>query len=739
MTAAEGDAAPEAERPPRRRRLTRRRFLIGAASGAGLLLVGAPIALDRGRPFLAEQVLERGIGDPEIPEPMVWFELTPAGVTLHVPKIEMGQGIHTALAQIALAELPLLDADTLAVVQADTRRGFAGGTMFTFGSTSVSSLYQPLRTAAAAVREMLLADAAERLGADRQQLAMTPGEISVFGQATAVSVAEIVRDHEGTWEPPEDADLLTDPSAPIPDLPRVDMRDKLTGSAVYGYDARLPGMRYGAVARPPRFGAELVSAQAPDWFADEGVELVLDLEAGFAGVVAPSRTLAWNARDALDTAWSGGTTASTEDLEAALDAEDGAVIRRTGNLREALADGTVVEAAYRTPYAAHAHLEPLAALATVTPATDDAPAQVEAWVPTQAPDTVIDQTRELLGDDAEVVVHVTYLGGSFGRKGSQDAALEAVRLSRAAGVPVHVGWTREEDLRHGLYRPPTHTRLRGTVGTEGRIRGVEQHSSSGDIIWAVAGLPEFVRGTLGFDPGTLLGQFLPYDLPAYRVHNQRQQLEVPTGPWRGLGLLPNVFATESFVDELALAAGVDPLAFRLDHLPATETGDRLAAALRAAAEESGWDTPPEPGRGRGIACSVEHDTVVAQVAEVSVTGGEITVHRVVCVVDPGLVISESGARLQSVGSVVMGLSSALLEHLPIADGAVLPGNVDGYPILPLDRTPPIDVTLVESSEVPHGLGEPVLGPVAAAVANAVAAATGERLRTLPLRPTEESA
>lgn len=299
---------------------------------------------------------------------------------------------------------------------------------------------------------------------------------------------------------------------------------------------------------------------------------------------------------------------------------------------------------------------------------------------------------------------------------------------------MHVGLTREEDLQHGIYRPPTRTRLRGSVEPDGRIRGVEQHSASGDIIWSVAGLPEPVRDLLGFDPGTLLGQFLPYRMGVYRVVNQREQLPVPTGPWRGLGLLPNTFAFESFVDELAHAAGQDPLAFRLMNLPDTEEGRRLAAVLKAAADTAGWATDPAAGRARGIACSLDIGTAVAHVAEVSVEGGQVIVHRVVAAVDPGLVIHPAGARLQAVGSIVMGLSSTLTEELVVQGGAVVPSNFDTYPILTLAQTPPIDVVFVASDDTPRGMGEPVIGPTAAAVANAVFALTGERLRALPLRP-----
>lgn len=731
---------------PQRRRITRRRLLLGAAAGAGLLIVGAPVALDRGRPWIAQQVLERGPGSPEIPEPMVWFQLTATNITLYVPKIEMGQGVHTALAQIASEDLAL-DPGQLQVVQADTNRGFAGNAQFTFGSTSVATLYTPLREAAAAVLSMLADEAAGRLGVHVSSLTAAGGRFSAQGRS--VDYGELVAGKVDEWRLPDNPPVRSELTCIGGEFGRVDMRDKLTGRAVYSYDARVPGMHFGAVARPPRFGATLRSAGAGTAQRRPGVLAVIDVDAGFAGVVAPTRTQAWAALADLDLQWEGGTDADNDALDAMLPADSGSVVRRHGNLDEALGQGTLVEAAYRTPLAHHAHLEPIAALVTVDgPRQDGDPWQVRAWVGTQAPGAAADALREFFGDDHEVTVYPTQLGGSFGRKGSQDAAVEAARLARAAGAPVHVGWSRTEDLRHGIYRPPSHTRLRGSV-RDGRIVGVEQHSASGDIIWAVAGLPEFVRDTLGFDPGTLLGQFLPYSMDAYRVVNQREQLPVPTGPWRGLGVFPNVFALESFVDELAVAAGVDPLQFRLDNLPGDEAGRRLSAVLTKAAGESGWYTgafagTPRGGsdgitagvRGRpalGIACCLDHDTAVAIVAQVALRDGRIDVQRVVVAVDPGLVINPAGARLQAVGSVVMGLSSTLLERLDVADGAVTQANFDDYPILTMGRTPPIDVHFVASDDRPRGMGEPVLGPVAAAVANAAFAASGQRLRSLPLR------
>lgn len=738
---ADSPAAGDAAEPgasgdrPWRWRVGRRRLLIGAGATLGSLLVGAPVALELGRPKLAEWMLERGTGPVEIPESsLVWFELTRQGITLHVPKIEMGQGIHTALAQVAAEELRVRPGQ-LTVVQADTARGFPLATMFTFGSSSVASLYTPIREAAAGVRAMLAVDAARLLGVEPKSLTAADARFLITGTERQIAYTDVIVAHRGPWREPEEQPELRparDFAVIGTSAPRVDIRAKVLGEATYGYDARVPGMSYGAFAVPPRFGAELRSAEPGDAPDLPGVQrVVIDLEAGFAGVVADTRTRAWAAVRALRLRWSEGTRVDASAVERQVTAGEGVVLRRDGAIGRALAEGRIVEAEYRTPLAAHAHLEPLAALARVAPGPTG---KVEVWAPTQSPETVVNDLHAALGDDREVVVHVTQLGGSFGRKAGQHVAVAAARLSAAAGRPVHVGWTRETDLRQGFYRPPTHTKLRGAVGKDGRIRGVAQFSAAGDIIWAVAGLPEPVRSLLGFDPGGLLGKFLPYDLPAYQVVNRREQLPVPTGPWRGLGLLPNTFALESFLDELAEAAGADPLAFRLAHLrKAGKQGRRLQAVLRAAARMARWDEPLPTGRGRGIACSGDAGTVVAIVAEVDLSDGQLRVTGVDVAVDCGLVVNPAGARLQAQGSVVMGLSSTLREELQVRDGQVVSDNFDSYRIQEMADTPPVRVTFVGGGEVPHGMGEPVVGPVPAAVANAVRAAGGPRLRRLPLR------
>lgn len=724
--------------PEMRWRTTRRRFLIGSGV-LGALGVGAYFGVQEGRPALADAFGNASLGGGAPIKPLLWFGVTPEdGVTFHVPKAEMGQGIHSALAQIACEELEL-DIAQLKIAPADADHGFGRSEYFTFGSSSVSSLFTPLRHAAAGLRELLRLEAAKQLGVPVTEIVALRG--ACFARTApqkALSYGQIVAARVGEWTDAEPSAAQTLPALKPAkafnlvgrSTPRVDTRAKLTGQPVYGYDARVPGMLYGAVARAPRFGAVLQTAEAGTAQTMPGVKtVVLDVKNNFAGVVADTRTRARAALEALKLTYTDGSRINQDELEALVTAKRGAgvVIKKRGN---ATLTGEITEAAYRTPLAAHAHLEPLAAL------VDFRADAVEAWLPTQAANLEETALKQLAGE-RRIIVHQMELGGSFGRKGAQSAALEAARLSQAAGVPVHVGWTRLEEMRHSFYRPPSHTLLRGGLTSEGKIAALEQTVASGDILFGAIKLPVLddpIKDLIGFDFGALSGIFTPYDIPNYFVRSQRIKLPVPTGAWRGLGLMPNTFALESFMDELALAANSDPLEFRLRHIPDTADGERMQRCLEDVARRSDWKTPAQSGRARGIAFSLSTDTAVAMVAEVSVQNAQITVHRVTASVDAGLIVNPANATLQARGSIVMGLSSTLIEKLTVKDGAIEQSNFDDYPILRLKQTPPqIDIHFIPDGDAPFGMGEPVIGPVAAAVTNAVFALTTQRLRELPLK------
>ena len=412
---------------------------------------------------------------------------------------------------------------------------------------------------------------------------------------------------------------------------------------------------------PPRFGATLESASAGQAEKQVGVvQVVLDVAGSFAGVVAQTRTQARNALKLLELSWVGGTTISQAEIDTLVTAKkgQGVVIRRRGRsgLNENVEGGNLVTASYRTPFAAHAHLEPLAALVDVQEKS------IRAWVGTQASAMDESAIKKVVPGNRTVTVYPMQMGGSFGRKGTQSAAPEAARLSAAVGKPVHVAWTREEEMQHSFYRPPSHTLLRATL-ENGLITGVEQVTASGDIIFAFIPIPEFAKNILGFDFGVLSGQFFPYKIPNYHVRSKRVSLPIPTGPWRGVGLMPKVFALESFMDELAHAANTDPLEFRLKHTD----NPRIKAALEDVGKRSNWRSPAPSGVARSMAVG----TVVAMVVEIRLDDGEIRVERVTASIDAGMVINPANAELQAKGSVIMGLSSTLLEQIRIENGAVM--------------------------------------------------------------------
>jgi len=513
---------------------------------------------------------------------------------------------------------------------------------------------------------------------------------------------------------------------------RIDIPDKVTGQAVYGYDVRVPNMLYGAVARPPTLEAKLVGASAGEAAAMEGVEeILIDVENGFAGVAASSRSAAWSAVKAMETEWDEGHLWQQEEIEALIEpaGEGGITIQREGNAAGVLGRETAITATYRSPFAVQAPLEAPAALADVQDG------QVTVWVSTQSHERAKGLIAEELGMEADTVrVVPTYLGGGFGAKLDTGVAVEAARLSKAAGAPVHVGWDRTEAMLHGYLRPPTKSVLSGALDGNGRIVAMEHRQGSSDVAFSF--MPEFMEVVLGADFGATVGARIDYDVPNRTVTAWRKTLPVWTGWWRGLGLFANTFAVESFVDELAAAAGADPLQFRLDHLPDSPAGGRKRAVLETVAELSGWGTAPPESRARGVAC-FGSNTVVAQVAEVSVDeeSGEVTVHRMDCAVDCGLVVNPDGAKAQIEGNVMWGVGSTLIEQAYVKDGQLELSNFESYPLLTMRGAPDVRSVLVDTGiDTPYGMGEPPIGPVGAAIGNAFTAATGRRVRTLPMTP-----
>ncbi len=719
----------------RRFRVTRRGFLIGLGATGGGLALG--VALGR-KPFykFMAGMLNSGDAPGGLPaEPLAWFEISPDNqVTVYVPKVEMGQGIHTAIGQIAAEELDVTW-ESIQVVQGDTEIG-PEDSFGTGGSGSVKGAFEPGRMAAATLRTMISLKGAEKLGVGADQVETFEGTVRLISNpAEALTYGEVV---QGVTEWPEvDEDQITlKPSSEFKfigqSLHRVDLESKIRGDATYGYDVRREGMLYGTVAHPPTIEGKMISADAGDAESKPGVvKVVIDVDKGFAGVVAKTRQQAQVGISALNIEWDQGKLWNQDEIDALMDTSDGAgtIVQRDGSGQSAVGDSPTISADYATPFAIHAHLEAQAAMVDVK-----SDGTVDVFSSTQMPNSVRSAVAEAIGIDEENIrVTPTYLGGGFGRKLGTGATPEAAILSQATGKPVHVGWTRPQDMRDGFFRPPTRSSLTAKL-ENGKIVALNHNHSSGEVAFPF--FPPFLRQVFGTDFGSWRGAFNIYGkIENRQLATHLAPLPVKTGWWRALGLLANVFATESFMDEMAHLAGADPLQFRLDHLADDEFGLRMKAVLEAVAEQADYGAELPEGHALGVACSVDVDTVVAMVAEVSVDdAGVITVHRVVQAIDPGLVINPDGAAAQAQGNIVMGLSSTLIEEMTVTNGVVRPRNFDGYPLITIDRIPDIQLTFLESDGKPRGMGEPPIGPVAAAVGNGVFLATGGRLRQIPMTP-----
>jgi isoquinoline 1-oxidoreductase beta subunit len=718
----------------RRWRISRRGFLIGVgAAGVGLAL-GVTFGLPAMRLRIFDG-LDSGGGFGEVPaDPWAWFEVLPdSRLRLYLAKVEMGQGVHTSLAQIAAEELGVGWED-LEVMQATTRVGVQD-TSGTTGSFSVSTTYEPLRQAAATLRQMLHTRAASTLGAPATQIEWrervfvvkdTPDRQIPLGDLVATP---------GEWEAPaEPVPLKAQSEFKVIGQPvkRVDIPAKVTGQAVYGYDVKAPGMKFGAILRPPTIEGKLKSVNVEQAKTMPGVHSVV-VDDDFVGVVADSRRHAQGALAKIEATWDEGKLWQQAEIESfiSVGGSGGISIQKSGDAAGRLRSGAVISSEYRSPFAVQTPLEAQAALADV------GNGKALIWVSTQMQHAVRSEVVKATGlKEEEIEVIPTYLGGGFGRKSGFEVAVEAARLSQASGVPVHVGWTRTEELRYGYFRPPTHHKLSARLNDQGLIDAIEHQQASGDV--AAQFVPGFLTTLFGADFGATRGARIPYNIAHIHTLAFRRPLAIRTGWWRGLGLLANTFAVESFIDELAHLAKEDPLAFRLAHLNRDDARQRrLAAVLEAAADRAGWGTPLAAGRARGLACCIDSDTVVAEIAEISYDAdlSKISVHSVTAAMDCGLTINPDGAKAQIEGNIMWGVGSSLIEELQVKDGRITPANFNDYPILTMKEAPHVESVLLEAGDgKPRGVGEPPIGPVAAAIGNAFFSLTGVRLRQIPFTP-----
>ncbi len=715
-----------------KKKLSRRAFLVrGGLGTVGVLAVGTYLFRNPIRREIAGMVNTADApyqGNTETP--IIWFEITKDNnVVLHSPKVEMGQGTFTGLAQIAADELGVA-MEQMQVVHADSASGnidaFATG-----GSTSISSLWMPLRELAATMRVMIVQEAAKKMQVDVSTVSIDKGMITAADKT--MSYAQAVKG-VSEWQIPETPTLkpVSDYKFVGKPIARVDLEDKVFGSPIFGMDATMPDMLYGAVVRPSRIGSVYLGADTSKAEAMPGVVKIVKQE-DFVGVVANSLIEAENAKTAIQVEWESNQTLQTSDIKAMVTVGEGKpfVIQKEGNAKAVLEEGeNIIVADYWSPIGAHAQLEPNGALAFVT--EDSATIMMS----TQVVNFTRKEIADRLGFEVEQVNIVpTFLGGGFGRRLHTPNGMQAAVLSKAVGRPVKCFFTRKEEFQNDTFRPPTHHIMKAKLLPDGLVEALEHNVSSGDVAFGSPIVPSIAEPVLGADLGAWRGGMIQYGgIPNYRAISWRVKLPFATSWWRSLGLLANTFAIESFMDELAIKAGRNPAEFRLAQIQNDERGDRLKSVIEAVVENAGYTDDVIDGKAMGLAVSTDTNTPCAQVVEVSILENEIKVHKVTCAMDPGLVVNPDQVRAQCEGAIIMGMSAALFEKMEVEDGALTPTIYGPYEMALMKHAPKeIEVVLLQGTDTPGAVGEPPLGPIGAAIANAVFRLTGQRLREMPLK------
>jgi isoquinoline 1-oxidoreductase beta subunit len=660
----------------------------------------------------------------------------------------MGQGIKTGLAML-LAEEAEVDFNSVSVEQAETRPDIYAH-MGTGGSGSTMEGFMPLRRAGATVRELMITAAAQKWNVSTKDCAAKKGTVLHENSSRMASYGELVEaaiklplpDPEKVQlKDAAEFELIGHPT------PRVDIPSKVNGSAMFGLDVRVPEMLFAVVARCPTFGGKHAHYDATNAKAAPGVKDVFELPslgrdmftAGGVVVVADSTWAAMQGREALKITWDNGPAASesTSTLHTSLHAGAGRAgkrVRNDGNVDAVLSNGAKrVEATYEFPFLAHATMEPMNI--TVHARADEA----EVWAPTQSPDWVQRTVAKVLDlKPDKVIVHTTLLGGGFGRRYMADYPAEGAQIAKVVGKPVQLVWSREDDMTHDFYRPAACHQMKGAVDKDGRPLAWSHTiaSTSIEAYWNPdGGKPE--NSEIGG------AEQMPYAIPNVRLEYNPVASAVPPLWWRSVEHSFNGFAVECFIDELAAAAGQDPVQFRKTLLakPANwkakndEDPDpaRLLGVLELAAQKVGWGTPLPKGRGRGIATYHSFGSYIAEAAEVTVQRSNFKIDRMVAAIDCGQIVNPESVRAQAESAIIYGLSAALKNEITIKNGAVEQTNFDGYDPIRISEAPPIEVLLMKSKDEPGGMGEPALPPAAPAVANAIFAACGQRLRKLPFQ------
>jgi isoquinoline 1-oxidoreductase subunit beta len=710
---------------------SRRDFLKTSALAGGGLLVGFVVP---GAARLAHAAAADF-------KPNAFIRITPDNqVTVVCAQSEMGQGVLTAIPMLVAEELEA-DWSTIRVEQAPSNPAYGnphpafGGLQATGGSASVRGFWEPMRKAGATAREMLIGAAADTWKVDRAECHAEKGMVVhksgkklSYGQLAAAAATQPVPANVALKDP-KSFKIVGKPAK------RLDTPLKVNGKAVYGMDVRVPGMLTAVVARAPVTGAKVASFNADKVKAMPGVKHVVQIGSGVA-VVADNYWNAKKGRDALEVKWEDGAGASlsSESLRKTfgeLAEKPGTVAVKKGDVGTALAGGSgkKLEAVYEVPYLAHACMEPMNCTAMVKPDG------VEVWGSVQSPGLLQIVLSQVAGVKPEQVqVTTTMLGGGFGRRFGFDFAIDAVLASKAVGAPVHVVYPREDDIRAQHYRPASLAKFQAVLDAAGNPVAARVHAVNSSIADA-AHMPyeanglALLKGVDGFSVEGLTEW--PYATDNLQVEWTKNEPPVGVWFWRSVGHSQNIFFVEGFVDEMAVAAGKDPYEYRRALLG---NNPRYKVVLELAAQKAGWGKALPAGRGRGIAVGQSFGSYVAEVAEVSVgKDGKVKVHRVVCAVDCGRTVNPDIIKRQMESSIVFGLSAALYGEITFKDGKVDQSNFHDYEVLRMSEMPVVEVHIVPSTEAPGGVGEPGLPPAAPALVNAIYAATGKRLRKLPLK------
>ncbi|RNL64000.1 xanthine dehydrogenase family protein molybdopterin-binding subunit [Zhongshania marina] len=677
-------------------------------------------------------------------QPNAYLQVTASGeVILQLHKVEMGQGVFTGLTTLAAEELKM-DPALITVQHAEFHPDFRDPefyVMITGGSSSLRLSYQTLREAAATVAAMLIAAAAQQLNVAESSLNLHNGKIihaqgelgfaDVIVTARGMSAPSVV-----TLTSPQDFQYIGKYDQ------RLDARAKVTGSSQFGLDVQYPNALSAVLLRSPDFGGKAKSFDAIAALAKSGVRSVINVDGAIA-VIADTYWQARQAASAIKVEWEKGPLAGVNsdalraERHSLLATESGKNVEEIGD--PSAASGELFDALYDVPYLAHATMEPMNALAVVK--SDS----IEVWTGNQAPDIALSAIADATGFSREQIrIHNQMLGGGFGRRILPDYLVEAARVAQLSGHPIKLVWSREDDMRGDFYRPNSSVKMSATV--EANVvtslqAKVAAPSIMGQFVGEVSNtllpqwIPDGLHGKLAglaasSDPAATEGLIeTDYQFPYMRTDYIMQETSIPIGYWRSVGHSQNAFFMESFIDELAVKTGQDALQFRLNHLP---VDSRRRKVLQEVADKAGWGRPAA-GQFQGLAVHESFHTMVAQIVSISIEDKKIKVHKVVCVVDCGVAVNPDIVRGQMEGGIVFALTAALKGNISVVDGAVQQSNFHNYELLRMNETPEIEVHILESAEAPTGVGEPGVPPLAPALANAVYAASGQRLRQLPLK------